>query len=90
MRSKEVVKQLLSATETNGYFTNHSLCCSGTSRLFQAGIKRKLVKEITGHRSDASDCYQITSEQQHAHLSNVLQGPSYDKDAEEVKEVQNE
>ena len=34
-----------------------------------------MVKEVTGHRSDALDCYQITSEEQREKVSSVLQGP---------------
>ena len=72
---KEVVKQLLSSAKIDGYLANHSLCRSGGSRLFQAGIDRKIVKEMTEHRSDALDCYQITSEEQRERVSEVLQGP---------------
>ena len=71
---KEVVKNLLSSAEIDGYFTNHSLRCTGGTRLFQAGIDHKLVKEVTGHRSDAVDCYQITSEEQREHISRVMEG----------------
>ena len=69
---KEVVKDLLSSAEIDGYFTNHSLRRSGGTRLFQAGVDRKLVKEVTGHRSDAVDCYQITSEEQREKLSTII------------------
>ena len=83
-RVKEVVKELLSSAKIDGYFTNHSLRRTGGSRLFQAGVERKLVKEVTGHRSDAVDCYQITSEEQRAMLSNIIACPS------NVKEVKND
>ena len=43
---------MLNNAKLNGFFTNHSLRCSGTTRLFQNGIDRKLVKESTGHTSD--------------------------------------
>ena len=42
--------------------------------MFQAGIDRKLVKEFTGHSSDAVDKYQITSHQQHEKLSEIIHG----------------
>ena len=60
----KVVGKMLKSAELDGYFTNHSLHRSGTSRLFQAGIDRKIVKEYTGHVSDAVDKYQITSAEQ--------------------------
>ena len=38
-----------------GFFTNHSLRCNSGTRLFQSGVDRKLIKESTGHCSDAVD-----------------------------------
>ena len=49
-----------------------SLRCTGGTHLFQAGVERKSVKEFTGHRSDAIDAYQITSEEQRESLSDIL------------------
>ena len=40
--------------------------------MFQAGIDRKIVKEITGHASDALNKYEITSKAQKEHISKVL------------------
>ena len=58
--------------EISGYFTNHSARRTGSTRLFRAGIDRKLVKETTGHKSDAVDKYQITSADQRALMSHVM------------------
>ena len=58
----------------DGFFSGHSLRRTGGSRLFQAGVQRKLVKEVTGHASDAIDKYQVTSDSQRAAMSNILQG----------------
>ena len=69
----KVVKKLMEAAEIQGFFTNHSLRFSGGTRLFNAGIDWKLVKEITGHVSDAVDAYQITSEEQQRNISAILQ-----------------
>ena len=68
----KVVKQMLMSADIDGYFTNHSLRCSGCTRLFQAGVERKIVKEVSGHRSDAIDKYQLTSERQRQEVSRVL------------------
>ena len=65
---------MLSAVEIYGYFTNHSLHRSGCTQLFQAGIDRKLIKEVKGHCSDAVDKYEITSVSQRQELSYVLAG----------------
>ena len=42
--------------------------------MFQAGVPKKIIKEITGHRSDALDKYAMTSEEQKEYASNVLAG----------------
>ena len=50
-----VVKELLKSVSSDKFYSNHSLHRSGTTHLFRAGIDRKLVKEFTGHTSDAVD-----------------------------------
>ena len=73
---KKTIGQLLKNAKLDGYFTNHSLRRTGTTRLFQAGVDRKLLKEFTGHRSDAVDKYAITSHDQRTEMSNILAGNS--------------
>ena len=68
------IKELFSGTNIKGYFTGHSLRRSGTTRLFQAGVERKIIKEMSGHRSDAVDCYSVTSDEQRKGLSRILSG----------------
>ena len=53
-------------------------------RLFGAGVQCKLVKEATGHRSDAVDKYEITSDNQREMMSKIMAGEHVD----EVREVQ--
>ena len=73
----KIIPDLMQAGGYKGYFTGHSLCRTEGSRLFQAGVQRKLVKETTGHSSDAVDAYQITSDEQKEQISNILsQRPS--------------
>ena len=55
-----------------GFITNHSLRCTGTTQLFQKGVDRKLIKEFIGHVSDAVDAYAITSDEQHEAMSKIL------------------
>ena len=71
----KVVKELMKEAKIEGFFTNHSLRRSGGTRLFNAGIDRKLVKEATGHRSDAVDAYQVTSDHQRCEMSKVIANP---------------
>ena len=70
---RKVIGELLKNVKLDGYFTNHSLRWSGTTRLFQEGVDRKLIKEYTGHHLDAVDAYAITSEQQREELSKIIQ-----------------
>ena len=45
----KVIKQLLYDARINGYFTLHSLRCTVTTRLCQAGVQKKVVKEKNGY-----------------------------------------
>ena len=85
--SREVVGQntigkiigcLMESAGYEGFFSGHSLRRSGGTRLFQAGVQRKLVKEMTGHTSDAIDKYQVTSDSQKNAMSRILQGNPID------------
>ena len=69
-----------------GFITNHSLRRTGTTRLFRSGIDRKLIKEFTGHSSDAVDAYAITSDQQREKISKILTS-SKDQSAETCNKV---
>ena len=68
----KTVGQMLKSSKLDGFFSNHSLRHIGTSRLFQAGLPRKFIKEYSGHQSEALDKYAITSEDQKETISNVL------------------
>ena len=71
---RKVIRTLAEDSGLEGYFTNYSLRRTGITRLFQAGIDRKLVKEFSGHSSDAVDAYQITSDEQKKKISSVISG----------------
>ena len=81
-----MVSKLLKSAQLDGYFTNHSLRRTSASRLFQAGADTKLIREITGHASDAIAKYQITSNQQKREVSEILKGQSLLKFIENCKE----
>ena len=72
----------------DGFFTNHSLRWTTAMRLFQAGQNLKLIKEVTGHVSDAVEKYEITSDKQRMHVSSIIQSDVVDsEEVNEVKEV---
>ena len=66
------MQEICKKAKVEGFITNHSLCRTGTTKLFVKGIDRKLIKEFTGHVSDAVDVYAITSDEQHQAISNIL------------------
>ena len=68
----KVIKTMLYDARIDGYFTGHSLRRSGTTRLFQAGVDKKIIKEITGHRSDAVDCYSVMSDDQKQRIISII------------------
>ena len=73
----KIIGKLMISAGYEGFYSGHSLRWSEGSRMFRAGVQRKLVKECTGHSSDAIDKYQITSEEQREAMSNILaHGPS--------------
>ena len=71
---QKVVSNLLKSANLDGHFTNHSLRRTGASRLFQHGIDKKLIKEFTGHHSDALNSYDVTSEKQRQSPSKIISG----------------
>ena len=68
----KVIKGIMQNAGVEGFYTNHSARRTGGTRLFRAGVQRKLVKETTGHRSDAIDKYQITSDDQREQMSAIM------------------
>ena len=53
--------------------SNHSLCATGASALFQSNVPEKIIQKTTGHCSlDALCMYQKTSVEQHQAVSRLL------------------
>ena len=52
---RATMKEIAKEAKLEGFITNHSLRRTGTTRLFRGGVDRKLVKEFSGHTSDAID-----------------------------------
>ena len=52
--------------------TAHCLRVTCASRLFQSGVDEKLIRELTGHVSNALFKYEKASEDQAKHVSNIL------------------
>ena len=76
---RSVVKDMLKDAGLNGFFTNHSLRCTKASHLFQAGQNVKLIKEVTGHISNAVEKYETTSDEQKMKIGSIIQGENTSK-----------
>ena len=87
MQFEKVVQTMLKDAKLDGFSTNHSLRRSGTTRLFQQVIDCKLIKEFTGHTSDAVDNYQVTSDDQRAKMSSIIQGESCESNESQLKQA---
>ena len=83
----KVVEKLLKSANLDGYFMNHSLHRTSATRLFQAGVEKKIVREVTGHVSDVLDKYQVTSNEQKEHVSKILNLHTTPKKKEKVEKV---
>ena len=56
------VPNLMTQAGKSGNYTNHSLRVTAATRMFENGIEEQLVKEKTGHKSDAICAYKRTSD----------------------------
>ncbi len=66
------MKHLATKVGLSGKFTNHSLHATSAMRMFSGGIPEKVIKEITGHRSDAVRLYERTGEAVKHKASSIL------------------
>ena len=53
---------------------NHSLRATGPTHLYQKGADKKLVRELTGHRSNTVLEYKRTSNEMKENVSQMLYG----------------
>ncbi len=58
----KTVGHLMTEAGISGRYTNHSLRVSAATRMFQSRIEEQIVKEKTGHRSEAVHAYKRTNE----------------------------
>ena len=69
----KMVLNMCSAAGIQGPKSNHSLCATGATDLFQGNVPEKLIQERTGHKNvQALRVYQQTTNYQHQAVSKVL------------------
>ena len=59
----KVVKEICKIAGIDGNFSNHSLCATSASRMYQSEIPEQVIKEITGHHSECVKVYKRTSDE---------------------------
>lgn len=69
-----IVAKLAEKLGLEGRITNHSCRATCATRMYQNSCEEQLVKEKTGHRSDAVRSYKRTSESQMRNVSCILYG----------------
>ena len=73
----DFTKIMMAEAGVKGHFTNHSLRVTTATRMFQAGLPEQLIKQQTGHKSEAVRTYKRPSEAQMFEVSSVLQGSTH-------------
>ena len=63
--------------------TAHCLRVTCVSKLFNSGVEEKLIRERTGHRSNALFAYEKTSEKKVSHVSALLGADTTTENKEE-------
>ncbi len=69
---RPVVKSLCSKVGLSGKFTNHSLCVSVATRLYQKGVDEQTIKQFTGHKSDSVQFYKCSCDKILKNVSDVI------------------
>lgn len=69
-----ITKSLGGKAGVQGFISGHTLRRTDITRMHQAGVSSTIIKEFSGHRSNAVDDYKTTSSNQKSGVSRVLQG----------------
>ena len=83
----KVVASLAKEAGFKGNYSNHSLCATAASRLYNANVDEQLISEVTGHRSSAVRGYKCTSNDQLKAISNILYGGVSDQKCSDLKAI---
>ncbi|CAC5398261.1 unnamed protein product [Mytilus coruscus] len=69
-----IVASICQEAGIGGYRTDHSLRASAATRMYDAGVDKELICEVTGHRSNAVRNYKRTNEKQKRKINSVIRG----------------
>ena len=82
-----VVSKIAKKAGIEGKVTNHSLCATAASCLYNENFDEQLICEITGHRSNAVRGYKHSSYNQLKSISNILYGNTDESNKMECEAV---
>ena len=83
---QKTVCQLCESAGFDGHFTNHSLCATTATRLFEANVDEQLIMQWTGHTSNTVRSYKLVGEKLSVVTSNVPNGRADVEDTKVEKE----
>ena len=86
MEMSSTIKKMCKKAGLVGKFTNHSLRATSASRMYEQDIPEQVIKEITGHRSDAVRTYKHTPDSIRQKASLTINGGECSK----VKKMEGE
>eukprot|EP00117_Sycon_ciliatum_P039750 scpid102122/ scgid3528/ len=67
-----MVADICSRGGLRGYYTNHSPRRTCATQLYDNGVDEQMIKEVTGHRSDAVRESKVTTEKKQIATSDIL------------------
>ena len=70
----EYLQKIMEKGDIEGHFQNHSLPKATTTQLFEQGMDPQLIKEVTGHKSNAVMLYKKSNLKMKQKLSDMLNG----------------
>ena len=86
----DIVKSMCTEAKLQGGYTNHNLCASGTTELFQCHAPEHVIQPFTGHRSvTALRQYENVAFEQQKAACNILTGASFNDFSAEFQKVNN-
>ena len=74
---RSFVKDLCEKTGIPGFYSNHSLCPTGCTRMYNNDIDEQVIQEILGHRSLAVHSYKRTCKSQREMATKCIFGETH-------------
>ena len=70
----KVIAKLCHTGSLEGWYSNHSLCSTAATRMYDSNLDEQQITEVTGHKSVAVQNYKCTSMTKQQEVSDILYG----------------